>query len=59
MESGLADAAALATLWLANPDLDARIKAGGPFNTPDPATFYGGDHTGYTDYPTLDQAAPQ
>ena len=30
----LADAAALATLWLANPDLDARIKAGGPFNTP-------------------------
>ena len=59
VESGLADAAALATLWLANPDLDARIKAGGPFNTPDPATFYGGDHTGYTDYPTLDQAAPQ
>ena len=50
---------ALATMWLANPDLDARIKAGGPFNTPDPATFYGGDHRGYTDYPTLDQAAPQ
>ena len=59
VESGLADAAALATLWLANPDLDARVKAGGPFNTPDPATFYGGDHTGYTDYPTLDQSAPQ
>lgn len=54
LESGAADAVALATMWLANPDLDARIKAGGPFNTPDPATFYGGDHTGYTDYPTLD-----
>ncbi|MGW4352660.1 alkene reductase [Nocardia sp. NPDC004582] len=53
LESGVADAVALATLWLANPDLDARIKAGGPFNTPDPATFYGGDHVGYTDYPTL------
>jgi N-ethylmaleimide reductase len=23
------------------------------FNTPDPATFYGGDHHGYTDYSTL------
>jgi N-ethylmaleimide reductase len=22
-------------------------------NTPDPATFYGGDARGYTDYPTL------
>ena len=53
IESGLADAVALATMWLANPDLDARIKAGGPFNTPDPATYYGGDHTGYTDYPAL------
>ncbi|MFD7847313.1 alkene reductase [Nocardia sp. NPDC059764] len=53
LESGVADAVALATLWLANPDLDARIKAGGPFNTPDEATFYGGDHVGYTDYPTL------
>jgi len=53
VESGVADGAALATLWLANPDLDARIRAGGPFNTADPATFYGGDHTGYTDYPAL------
>jgi N-ethylmaleimide reductase len=56
LESGVADAVALATLWLANPDLVDRIKAGGPFNTPDPATFYGGDHTGYTDYPTLADA---
>jgi len=43
-------------MWLANPDLDVRIRAGGPFNAPDPATFYGGDQTGYTDYPTLTQA---
>ncbi|MEV2275084.1 alkene reductase [Nocardiopsis sp. NPDC049922] len=53
LEEDLADAVALGAAWLANPDLDARIKAGGPFNEPDRATFYGGDHRGYTDYPTL------
>ncbi|BCJ47322.1 alkene reductase [Actinoplanes ianthinogenes] len=53
VESGVADAVTLATLWLANPDLDVRIRAGGPFNTADPATFYGGDQAGYTDYPVL------
>jgi xanthine dehydrogenase accessory factor len=44
-----------------NPDLDRTVvhearsllNAGGPYNTPDPATFYGGDHHGYTDYPAL------
>ncbi|MBG0831691.1 alkene reductase [Planomonospora sp. ID67723] len=54
MEAGIADAVSLGVLWPANPDLDVRIKAGGPFNTPDQATFYGGDHTGYTDYPALE-----
>jgi N-ethylmaleimide reductase len=54
--SGIADAVSLGALWLANPDLDVRIRAGGPFNVPDPATFYGGDHTGYTDYPALHDA---
>ncbi|MDN5727181.1 MAG: alkene reductase [Propionibacteriales bacterium] len=53
LEAGVADAVALASSWLANPDLPTRIKAGGPYNTPDPATFYGGDHRGYTDYPAL------
>ena len=48
-----ADAIAFAQLWLANPDLPARIRAGGPYNEADRATFYGGDHRGYTDYPTL------
>lgn len=31
LESSVADAISLGTLWLANPDPDARIKAGGPF----------------------------
>jgi N-ethylmaleimide reductase len=57
LASGLADAVSLATMWLANPELDARIRAGGPYNEPDPATFYGGDHRGYTDYPALSTTA--
>jgi N-ethylmaleimide reductase len=54
LRTDLADAVSLATLWLANPDLPARIRAGGPFNAADPDTYYGGDHRGYTDYPTLE-----
>ncbi|MDL4814995.1 alkene reductase [Actinomadura opuntiae] len=53
LREGVADAVAFAELWLANPDLPARIKAGGPYNEPDRAAFYGGDHRGYTDYPAL------
>ncbi|MEU7296279.1 alkene reductase [Streptomyces exfoliatus] len=53
VEDGTADLVAYGALFLANPDLPARLKAGGPYNTPDPATFFGGDHRGYTDYPAL------
>jgi N-ethylmaleimide reductase len=53
IEDGTADMISFATLFLANPDLPARLAAGGPFNTPDPGTFYGGDERGYTDYPAL------
>jgi len=48
-----ADLVAFGSSYLANPDLPARLAAQGPYETPDPATFYGGDHTGYLDYPTL------
>ncbi len=48
-----ADLVAFGRSFIANPDLGARLKAGGPFNTPDRATFYGGDDRGYLDYPTL------
>lgn len=50
---GTADALTFGSLFLANPDLPARLAAGGPFNTPDVATFYGGGEQGYTDYPAL------
>ncbi|MFF3516499.1 alkene reductase [Streptomyces sp. NPDC002573] len=53
IEDGSADMVAYGALFLANPDLPRRLAAGGPFNTPNPETFYGGDHRGYTDYPSL------
>ena len=53
IEDGTADMVAFGALFLANPDLPARLAAGGPFNLPEVATFYGGDHRGYTDYPSL------
>ncbi|MGS5089464.1 alkene reductase [Hydrogenophaga sp. A37] len=48
-----ADLVAFGKPYIANPDLVARLRAGGPFNTPDKATFYGGGAEGYTDYPAL------
>ncbi|MCU0762825.1 MAG: alkene reductase [Hydrogenophaga sp.] len=52
LEAG-ADLVAFGRPFIANPDLVARLKQGGPFNTPDRATFYGGGAAGYTDYATL------
>ncbi|MHB9849089.1 alkene reductase [Streptomyces krungchingensis] len=53
VEDGTADMVAYGALFLANPDLPNRLRQGGPFNTVDNSTFYGGDERGYTDYPTL------
>ncbi|MFC5184077.1 alkene reductase [Actinomadura harenae] len=53
LREGIADAVVFGELWLANPDLPERIKANGPYNEAERATFYGGDHQGYTDYPSL------
>jgi N-ethylmaleimide reductase len=53
IEDGIADILAFGALFLANPDLPVRLKAEGPYNTPDTATFFGGDDKGYIDYPTL------
>jgi len=54
VSSGRADAIAFGRAFLANPDLPARLFADAPLNPPDPATYYGGDAHGYTDYPELD-----
>lgn len=51
--AGAADAVAFGVPFLANPDLVTRFYLEAPLNPADPATFYGGDHRGYTDYPLL------
>lgn len=53
VDTGQADAIAFGRLFLANPDLVARVRQGAPLNSPDRSTFYGGAARGYTDYPTL------
>ncbi|WP_046508047.1 alkene reductase [Streptomyces odonnellii] len=54
IEDGTADLISFGALFLANPDLPARLKAGGPYNTPEMASFFGGDDKGYIDYPSLE-----
>ena len=51
---GEADLVSFGSSFLANPDLPLRLARNAPLNPPDPATFYGGDQRGYTDYPTLE-----
>lgn len=50
VDSGWADAIAFGRLWIPNPDLDQRIKLGGPYREPDQSTFYGGGAEGYSDF---------
>ena len=49
-----ADLVAFGRPYIANPDLVARLKRGGPFSEGNKATYYGGGAQGYTDYPALD-----
>ncbi|RYY18352.1 MAG: alkene reductase, partial [Cytophagaceae bacterium] len=48
-----ADLIAFGVPYIANPDLVERYQQGAALNTPDPATFYGGDDHGYIDYHAL------
>ncbi len=56
LAAGETDLVAFGVLFLANPDLPLRFARNAPLNTPDPATFYGGSATGYTDYPFFENA---
>lgn len=51
LSNGDADLVAFGVPFLANPDLVDRYKNNLPLNEADQVTFYGGDETGYTDYP--------
>jgi 2,4-dienoyl-CoA reductase-like NADH-dependent reductase (Old Yellow Enzyme family) len=53
LREGKADAVAFGVLFIANPDLPARLAKDAPLNAPVPQTFYGKGPEGYLDYPTL------
>ncbi len=54
---GDADAIAWGQLFIANPDLPRRFALDAPLNKPVPETYYAAGETGYTDYPSLSDAA--
>ena len=56
LSDGRADAAAFGRLFIANPDLVARIARNAPLNDLNTARLYGGGGDGYTDYPVLEEA---
>jgi len=56
LEAGTVDAVGFGRMFIANPDLPARLKAGAPLNELNPATLYDPGPEGYTDYPTMEQA---
>ncbi|CAN7300322.1 alkene reductase [Rhizobium sp. LjRoot258] len=57
--TGLADLESYGQMVLANPDFIDRLKVGAPMNEADRSTYFGGTETGFTDYPTLADAAAQ
>jgi N-ethylmaleimide reductase len=57
LREGRADLIAYGKAFLANPDLPERWWQGAPLNEPDKATFYTTGARGYTDYPSLAEAA--
>ncbi len=56
LKAGHADAIAFGRLFIANPDLPARLRLNAALNPYNRATFYGGETEGYTDYPALHPA---
>jgi N-ethylmaleimide reductase len=51
--SGRGDIIAFGRPFIANPDLPARLRDGHALNAADSNSFFGGNATGYVDYPTL------
>lgn len=55
--SGDADLVSFGVPFLANPDLVERFRTDAELNQPDFTTLYEGEERGYTDYPSLAEAA--
>ncbi len=51
LDAGLADMIGFGRPFVANPDLPSRIQNGYPLADHDPATLFGGNEKGLTDYP--------
>jgi N-ethylmaleimide reductase len=56
LAAGLADLIGFGRPFVANPDLPVRIRDGLAMVAFDPATPFGGDARGYTDYPPASPA---
>ncbi len=56
--AGRVDAVAFGVPFISNPDLPRRLELDAPLNPANPATFYGPDEIGYTDYPFLESTTP-
>jgi N-ethylmaleimide reductase len=57
IDDGTTDLLSFGALFISNPDLPERLAAGAALQDPDMSKAYGGDATGYIDYPTLQEAA--
>jgi len=57
IHEGEADLVAFARAYIANPDLVERIAIHAPLAKPKSVGWYGGDHTGYIDYPFYSDTA--
>lgn len=57
IDSGRADLVAFGRPFIANPDLVRRLRDDAPLNPLRANLLYGGGSEGYTDYPTLEEAA--
>ena len=56
LDDGAADAVGFGKLYISNPDLVQRLRAGAPLNPWKMETFYSPGAPGYTDYPALETA---
>jgi len=56
LSEGRADIIAFGRPFIANPDLPVRLRTSAPLAVPDPASFFGGNEVGYTDYPPLERS---